>query len=144
MSLPENLVSGLRDGFSSFEVGAGSNLKVVVSLISSALDDLSVNADDGAPVLGKLILVALSALEVEFSTVTEVFDPFTGAAAVLFDVEKFVIVGVLNGSSIALIEGLEIVVEFEAGQRDGALDSAVELGELAVDGCLAVLDGQIG
>ena len=137
-------MSGLRDGFSSFEVGAGSNLKVVVSLISSALDDLSVDADDGAPVLGKLILVALSALEVEFSTVTEVFDPFTGAAAVLFDVEKFVIVGVLNGSSIALIEGLEIVVEFEAGQRDGALDSAVELGELAVDGCLAVLDGQIG
>ena len=44
-----------------------------------------VDADDGAPVFGKLVLVALSALEIEFSTVSEVLDPFACTAAVFLD-----------------------------------------------------------
>ena len=60
-------------------------MKIVVSVISSAFDDLSVDADNGAPIFRELILVALSALEVEFSTVSEVLDPFTGTTAVFLD-----------------------------------------------------------
>jgi hypothetical protein len=143
-SFPEDLVAGLGKIVNSFEVRAGSNLKVVVSLISSAADDLSVDADDGAPVFGKLVLVALSALEIEFSTVSEVLDPFTCTAAVFLDGQEFVGFSVLDSGVVALIEGVKVVVELKAGHADGALDGVGKLGKLGVDGNLTVVDGQIG
>jgi hypothetical protein len=123
---------------------AWSNLKIVISLISFTVDNLSINADDCAPILRKFIIVALSALEVKFSTVSEVFNPFTGTTAVLFDGQQFVILNILNSSGIALIERLEIVVEFKSSHVDCALNSTVKLSNLSINGSLTVLDSEVG
>ncbi len=141
LSFPEDSVSVDWDGLVSFEVGAGWDLELVAIV---AGDNFAVDLDDGAPSSSKLIVEAGVAIEVKFSWLSEVFDPFAWSAAVLADGHQLVLLHFTDLLGSALIEVSNVSVEMDSQHVDLGLHCTLDLGELAVDLILSFVNSQVG
>lgn len=116
----------------------------MVALAAVAVDHLSLDADDGAPPGGQVVLAVGVAGEVELAGLAEVLEPLAGSASVLTDGDELVGLDVMDGSVVAGVKVLKVGVELVGNHGDLALNGVVDAGKLAADGVLAVVDGKVG
>lgn len=115
---------------------------MVVAATVSAVDHLAVNFDDGAPSSGLGSLIGITG-EVEFARLAEVLQPLAGSAAVLTDGEVLIGLHVLDGSSVTIIEVLNVRVKLRGNHVDLALDCLVDGNHLIVQSTLGVTDSKV-
>ena len=116
---------------------------MVVSVLASAVDDLSVDIDDGAPSAGQLIVLGLAG-EVGLAGLSEVAQPLAGAAGVLEDGEVDVGLDISDCCVSAIVELVQVGVELRAEHVHLALHRVVDGRQLAVEPGLTGLHGEVG
>ena len=96
-SLPEDLVSDLRQGELTFEVGTSSNLEVVVVAVGvNTLHNLSMDGVDEAGPVVKTGVIETVISVVNFVGLSEVSDVGLGETVVLFNGEHGISLKVLD------------------------------------------------